>query len=103
MLVQQLSLLLPQLLRPAPPASQLGAFEVEPAQASAVQLPVTQGQGVPHWPVESQVWMEPVPEHCWVPGVQTPESPPLLEPELLPLEEPELLPELLPLLEPELP
>jgi hypothetical protein len=64
MLVQQLSLALPQLVVPAPAVAQLGAVVVVPVQAPAAQLPVAQGQGAPHCPFavhvaippSSQVW-----------------------------------------------
>jgi hypothetical protein len=99
--VQQFSWVAPQLLKPLPVASQLVPVVVEPAHAPLLHMPVAQGEGLPHCPVAPHVSTV-VPEHCCVPGVHPPPSPPPpeLEPAAPLLDEP---PEVPPLPEPALP
>ncbi len=108
-LVQQLSLLVPQSVRPGPPPTwQLAAAIVEPVHTPPLHMPAAHGQGMLHWPVTSQICTAETAEHCDTPGVQPPASTPppypALEPPPLELAVPELLdpelaldPELLPL------
>jgi hypothetical protein len=106
MLAQQLSLFGPQLVIPAPPATQLGfdAPRVEPEHAPAEQVPVAQDHGLPQPPSEEHTSTWVALAHRVVPGThasacaipsmppgEPPDDPLLADPEPeLPLE-PELL------------
>jgi hypothetical protein len=61
---------------------------VSPVHAPSLQVPVAQVQGAFQVPFDAHVTTD-APEHCWVPGVHAPASPPPLDPELLPLLDPE--------------
>jgi hypothetical protein len=95
-LVQQLSLLAPQLVSPAPPLWQLWAVVVCPVQLPPLHVPVAHGAAALQTPAE-QVRIE-FPEHSVAPGVHcaAPSDPLLPDPPV----EPPLLPLLPPLPEP---